>query len=67
MARDVNVMPGHLDNRRCACVERRRGTAILCEVIYDVFGWFDKLVIYDNAKLVVNDADLGQFLACRGE
>ena len=36
------------------CVERRRGNAIPCEVVYDGFGWFDELVAYDNARLVVS-------------
>ena len=40
--------------------ERER---ILGEVIYDGFGWFDKPVTYDNARLVVDDADPGEFLA----
>ena len=53
MARDVSVMPDYLDGRWCACVERMRGKEIPCEVIYDGFGWFDKLVVYYNVRLCV--------------
>jgi hypothetical protein len=59
MARDASVVPVHLDGRWCACIERTRGKTILCEVIYHGFGWFDKLVVHDNAGLVVDDADPG--------
>jgi hypothetical protein len=59
MARNASVMPDHLDSRWCACVERTRGKAILCEVIYHVYGWFDKLVVYDDVRLAVDDADAG--------
>ena len=44
-------------------MRREEREAILCEVIYDGFGWFDKLVMYDNARFTVNDVDPGQFLA----
>jgi hypothetical protein len=63
MARDASVMPEHLNIRWCACVERGRGKAILCKAVYHGFGWFDKLVVYNDARLVVDDADPGQFLA----
>ena len=36
---------------------------LLCEVVDDGFGWFDELVVYNDARLVVDHADPGQFLA----
>jgi hypothetical protein len=58
MERDASVMPDHLDSRWCVCVERTRRKAILCG-IYHGFGWFDKFVVHDDARLVVDDADPG--------
>lgn len=34
-----------------------------CEVVDDRFGWLDKPVIYDDARLALHEADMGQFLA----
>jgi hypothetical protein len=47
MARDASVMHDHL----------------VCEVVDARFGWFDKPIVYNNAGLVIDVADPGQFLA----
>ena len=47
LARDAFVMPDHLDGGG-VCASRGGGNAILDEVIYDRFGWFDELVAYDS-------------------
>lgn len=36
---------------------------LLCEVVNDGLGWFDEFVVYDDARLVVDHANPGQFLS----
>ena len=37
--------------------------SLLCEVVNDRFGWFDKGVVYDNARLVVDDTNPSEFFS----
>ena len=65
-ARDTSAMPDHPYGGWCVCVQKG-GEALLCKVVDDGFGWFEEVDIYDDAGLVVDDADLGWFLAVFGQ